>query len=356
MPTQFALTQFPLSFAIDLLMKRARLEQFLQSFKDKKILVIGDLMLDEFIWGNVRRISPEAPVPVVEVVRESWFPGGSANVARNLREFSHHVSVLGLTGTDSHAAQLKKLLINHHINLDCLQEDPAYQTIVKSRIIAGHQQIVRVDREKKTGLTPIQTDRALRQIEELLPSLDAIIFEDYGKGLVQQELVDRVIAVAKRKGTVITVDPNPHNHLAWHSITAVTPNRSEAFVSAGIPWSEPVDPVENDSALFEVGRILLEKWDTKNLLITLGEQGMMLFRDGEKPFHIPTRAQEVYDVSGAGDTAIALLTLALSAGATAVEAADISNHASGIVVGKLGTATVTPAELITSFETHNAQI
>jgi len=337
-------------------MKRARLEQLLQSFADRKILVIGDLMLDEFIWGNVRRISPEAPVPVVEVVRESWFPGGSANVARNLREFSPHVSMLGLTGTDSHATQLKKLLTDHHINLDCLQEDPAYQTIVKTRIIAGHQQIVRVDREKKTALTPLQMDRALRQIGELLPSLDAIIFEDYGKGLIQQELVDRVIDVAKEEEIVITVDPNPHNRLAWHSVTAVTPNRSEAFASAGRPWSEPVDPVEKDSALFEVGRILLENWVTENLLITLGEQGMMLFRAGEQPFHIPTRAQEVYDVSGAGDTAIALLTLALSAGATAAEAADISNHASGIVVGKLGTATVTPVELITSFETHNAQI
>jgi len=337
-------------------MKRARLEQLLQSFADKKIMVLGDLMLDEFIWGNVRRISPEAPVPVVEVVRESWFPGGSANVARNLREFCPNVSVLGLTGSGIHAAQLRELLAKHQINLDCLQEDANYQTIVKTRIIAGHQQIVRVDREKKTGLSPVQTDLALRQIEELMPGLDAIIFEDYGKGLIQQELVDRVIAVAKRKGAVITVDPNPHNRLAWHSVTAVTPNRSEAFASAGILWSEPLDPVETDAALFEVGRILLGKWDTQNLLITLGEQGMMLFRNGEKPFHIPTRAQEVYDVSGAGDTAIALLTLALSAGATAAEAADISNHASGIVVGKLGTATVTPAELINSFETHKARI
>ena len=310
MAPQFALTHFPLSFAIDPLMKRARLEQLLQSFAGKKILVIGDLMLDEFIWGNVRRISPEAPVPVVEVVRESWFPGGSANVARNLREFSDHVSVLGLTGTDSHAAQLKKLLTSHHINLDCLQEDPAYQTIVKTRIIAGHQQIVRVDREKKTGLTALQKDKVLRQIEELLPTLDAIIFEDYGKGLVEQKLVNRVIAVARQKNIVITVDPNPDNRRAWHSVTAVTPNRSEAFASAGMPWSEPVDPVEDDSALFEAGRILLENWLTENLLITLGEQGMMLFRAGEKPFHIPTRAQEVYDVSGAGDTAIALLTLA----------------------------------------------
>ena len=335
-------------------MKRARLEELLQAFAGRKVLVIGDLMLDEFIWGNVRRISPEAPVPVVEVIRQSCFPGGSANVARNLREFCGHVSVMGLVGVCAHAAQLKKLLADNHINLDHLQEDPAYQTIVKTRIIAGHQQVVRVDREKKAGFTPLQTNLVIRQVEGLLPALDAIIFEDYGKGLLQQELVDRIISVAKKAGVVITVDPNPNNRLDWHSVTAITPNRSEAFASAGRQWTDPVDPAENDTELFEVGKILLKKWGTQNLLVTLGEQGMMLFRPDQTPFHIPTRAQEVFDVSGAGDTAIALFTLALCAGATPPEAADISNHASGIVVGKLGTAIVTREELIQSFETHSA--
>ena len=333
-------------------MNRARIEELLQAFDDRRILVIGDLMLDEFVWGNVRRISPEAPVPVVEVVRQSYFPGGSANVARNLREFCGNVSVLGLIGTCGHSQQLKNLLAEHHINLASLQEDPEYQTIVKTRIIAGHQQVVRVDREKKISLTPLQTDRIVRQVGELLASLDAIIFEDYGKGLLQQELVDQIISLAKKAGVVVTVDPNPNNRLEWRSVTAITPNRSEAFASAGRPWSEPIDPPQNDTELFEVGRILLEKWETQNLLITLGEHGMMLFRPGETPYHIPTRAQEVFDVSGAGDTAIALFTLALSAGATPPEAADISNHASGIVVGKLGTAVATREELIQSFEFH----
>jgi D-glycero-beta-D-manno-heptose-7-phosphate kinase len=265
------------------------------------------------------------------------------------------VHVMGLIGSCTYAAQLRRLLAENAINLDCLQEDPSYQTIVKTRIIAGHQQVVRVDREKKTGLTPIQAENAIRQIGELLPKLDAIIFEDYGKGLLQQDLVDRIIALAKKAGTVISVDPNPNNRLRWHSVTAITPNRSEAFSAAGRPWSDPVDPPHDDAALMEVGGTLLEKWETQNLLITLGEQGMMLFRRSETPFHIPTRAQEVYDVSGAGDTAIALLTLALAAGATPAEAADISNHAGGIVVGKLGTATVTPAELKQSFELHAGQ-
>ena len=336
-------------------MNRDRLEQLLDTFGGQKIMVIGDLMLDEFIWGNVRRISPEAPVPVVEVVRQSWFPGGSANVARNLREFSQHVSVMGLIGTCTHAAQLRKLLAEHHIDLDHLQEDPAYQTIVKTRIIAGHQQVVRVDREKKTSLTPVQADEVVRGIEETLPGLHAIIFEDYGKGLLTQGLVERITAAAAKAGVVITVDPNPNNRLDWRSVTAITPNRSEAFAAAGAPWTDPIDPPANDAPLLEVGRILLEKWGTQNLLITLGEHGMMLFRPGQEPFHIPTRAREVFDVSGAGDTAIALFTLALSAGATPPEAADISNHASGIVVGKLGTAVVTREELVRSFETHAEQ-
>jgi D-beta-D-heptose 7-phosphate kinase/D-beta-D-heptose 1-phosphate adenosyltransferase len=331
-------------------MDRNRLLQLLKICEEKKVLVIGDLILDEFVWGQVKRISPEAPVPVVEVNRESYFPGGAANVARNLREFARDVRVMGRIGTDMHAQRLKQLLREEKINLDCVQEDPGYQTIVKTRIIARHQQVVRVDREKKVGLTPAQTDTLLKQLEAVLSQIDGVVIEDYAKGLLHQSLVDRMIALVRKAGKVVTVDPNPNNSITWSAVTAVTPNRSEAFAAAGKPWTDPVDPVENDAELFEVGAILLKKWGTDNLLITLGEQGMMLFRSGEKPFHIPTRAQEVFDVSGAGDTAIALFTLSLCGGATPAEAADISNHASGVVVGKLGTATLTPAELLVSFE------
>jgi D-beta-D-heptose 7-phosphate kinase/D-beta-D-heptose 1-phosphate adenosyltransferase len=331
-------------------MDRARLSQLLKNCESKRVLVIGDLILDEFVWGQVRRISPEAPVPVVEVNRESYFPGGAANVARNLREFATDVRVMGRIGKDMHADQLKRLLREEKINLDCVQEDAAYHTIVKTRIIAMHQQVVRVDREKKTGLTPEQTETLLRQLESILPQLDGVIIEDYAKGLLQQSLVDRMVSLIRKADKIVTVDPNPHNKIAWASITAITPNRSEAFAAAGKPWTEPVDPVLNDTQLLDVGATLLQKWDVGNLLITLGEQGMMLFRSGTRPFHIPTRAREVFDVSGAGDTAIALFTLALCGGATSEEAADISNHASGVVVGKLGTATLTPAELLASFE------
>lgn len=331
-------------------MEGARFQKIFDAFESKRILVVGDLILDEFVWGRVSRISPEAPVPVVEVDRETYYPGGAANVARNLREFSSHVAVLGMIGADTHAEHLKRLLGEEGIQLDCVQQDPLYQTIVKTRIIAKHQQVVRVDREKKTRLTEPQMERALAQLDALLPELSAIIIEDYGKGLMRQEFADAIAVLTKRHGKLLAVDPNPNNPLRWNNVSVIKPNRSEAFASAGKPLSEPVEPVENDTALFEVGQILLEKWDAQTLLITLGEQGMVLFARDAKPYHTPTRAKEVFDVSGAGDTAIALFTLALCAGATPNEAAEISNHASGIVVGKLGTATVTPAELRLSFE------
>lgn len=328
-----------------------RYPQIVAGFAAKRILVIGDLILDEFVWGRVSRISPEAPVPVVEVDRETYYPGGAANVARNLREFTPHVSIMGLVGEDAPAEHLKKLLTEEGIDLTAVQQDAAFQTIVKTRIIARQQQLVRVDRERKSRLSPTQMERALQQIEAMLPALDAIIIEDYAKGLVQQEFADRITALARRAGKLVAVDPNPHNVLTWRNISVMKPNRPEAFAAAGKPLVEPAEPIERDPHLLEVGDILLNKWDSENLLITLGEHGMLLFQRGHAPYHTPTRAQEVFDVSGAGDTAIALFTLALTAGASSPEAAEISNHASGIVVGKLGTATVSPAELDRSFET-----
>jgi D-beta-D-heptose 7-phosphate kinase/D-beta-D-heptose 1-phosphate adenosyltransferase len=330
-------------------MTPTRIQQLIQSFATKRILVVGDLMLDEFVWGNVSRISPEAPVPVVDVERTSYFPGGAANVARNLREFTPGVHIMALIGTDAHGQHLDRLLGEGGIALDCLQRDAAYPTIVKTRIIARNQQVVRVDREKKTGLSHLQAGETIARFEKMLPEIDAVIFEDYGKGLLGQKLVDRMLDLAKSAGKIVTVDPNPNNQLAWHSITCATPNRTEAFACVGRKRTEPLDLPLDDVPLIEVGRELLEKWSASMMLVTLGEHGMMLFRRDEEPFHIPTRAQDVFDVSGAGDTCIALFTLALAAGADPVEAAHISNHASGVVVGKLGTATLTPEELMASF-------
>jgi D-beta-D-heptose 7-phosphate kinase/D-beta-D-heptose 1-phosphate adenosyltransferase len=312
--------------------------------------VIGDLMLDEFLWGKVSRISPEAPVPVVEVVREEWFPGGAANVARNLAEFSKHTRVLGVTGLCVHAERLKDLLASEGINIDAVQSHACYQTIVKTRVIARQQHVVRIDRETKLQLRPEHAAAALAQIEALLPEVDAVIVEDYGKGLLGQSFAEAICELAKRAGKILAVDPNPHNRLAWRHASVIKPNRAEAFASAGLPLTEPIDPPTEDTALLEAGEVLSKKWDAENLLITLGEQGVLLFRHDAPPYHTPTRARQVFDVSGAGDTVIALYTLAASAGASPAEAAEIANHASGVVVGKLGTATVTPAELLQSFE------
>jgi D-beta-D-heptose 7-phosphate kinase/D-beta-D-heptose 1-phosphate adenosyltransferase len=331
-------------------MNRQRVATLLAQFAAKRILVIGDLMLDEFLWGKVSRISPEAPVPVVEVASEEFFPGGAANVARNLAEFSKHTRVLGVTGTCVHADRLKKLLTDEGIHIDTIQSHDCYQTIVKTRVIARQQHIVRIDREKAQQIRPEHIQAALQQIESLLPEIDAIIIEDYGKGLLVQSFAEAICDLAHRAGKIVAVDPNPHNPLAWRHVTVIKPNRAEAFASAGLRPTEPIDPPTADQPLLEAGRILTEKWHADHLLITLGEQGVLLIRQDAPPYHTPTRARQVFDVSGAGDTVIALYTLALSTGASPSEAAEIANHASGIVVGKLGTATVTPAELLASFE------
>ncbi|MES2572168.1 MAG: bifunctional ADP-heptose synthase [Verrucomicrobiota bacterium] len=330
-------------------MNRVRLQSILSQFADKRILVIGDLILDEFIWGKVSRISPEAPVPVVEVVSESYFPGGAANVARNLREFARDVRVMGVTGDCGHAEHLKRLLVDEGIDVSAVQSHACYQTIVKTRIIARQQHVVRIDREKKMQLQTAHAERAIEQLAAMLPELDAVIIEDYGKGMLRQDFTTAICDLTNRAGKILAVDPNPNNPLSWQHVSIIKPNRIEAFASAGMAMSEPVDPPENDPHLLEAGRILSGKWDADNLLITLGEHGVLLFRHDAPPYHAPTRAREVFDVSGAGDTVIALFTLALSAGTTPAEAAEIANHASGVVVGKLGTATLTPAELLSCF-------
>jgi D-glycero-beta-D-manno-heptose-7-phosphate kinase len=334
-------------------MKLERLEELLHKFRSKRVLVIGDLMLDEYVWGRVSRISPEAPVPVVEVIRESSYPGGAANVARNVREFTPTVLVMGMIGEDAHAHKLRKLLGENGIGLEAVQNDSSFQTIVKTRIIARQQQVVRVDREKPQPLTKSAQNRCVDKVRQLVPELDAVIFEDYGKGLLQQTFVDAVAALVRRDGKLVTADPNPHNRLIWRGITAVKPNRSEAFAAANKPWHEPDSNPLRDRELLAVGAELLRMWNPDHLLVTLGEQGMILFDKNKPPFHVPSRAREVYDLSGAGDTAIALFTLALASGASAIEAAEISNHASSVVVGKLGTATLTPEELLESFRTRD---
>lgn len=331
-------------------MKKERLQQVLAGARTKKIAVVGDVMLDRFIYGSVSRISPEAPVPVVAVTRETSYPGGAANVARNLRPFCGDVYISGMTGVDSHAEELERLILEEGVRTDLLLRDKGVLTTVKTRVIARHQQVVRVDREHRFQATPELFARTIESLKSVGPELDALILEDYGKGFLTQEFVDEVVSIFRGTKTILTVDPNPGNPLQWQGVTAIKPNRNEAFAAAGLPPSEPGEDPCSDTELLRVGGMLLEKWGSRCLLVTLGEHGMMLFEEGAEPFHIPTKAREVFDVSGAGDTAIAVFTACLTAGATFREAADISNLASGVVVGKLGTATLCPEELLATGE------
>jgi len=326
-----------------------RLEQILDRAASSRITVIGDLMLDEFVWGRVGRISPEAPVPVVEVTGESFYPGGAANVARNLRGFVDHVSVIGMLGKDRSGRQLGELLAAQKIDTSSAIEDESFCTIVKTRIIALHQQVVRVDREKIVNPSAAQIANVVAAIQNSIRETDAIIFEDYGKGFVTTAMVAQIAHVARTASKIVAADPNLRHSIDWRGVTVVKPNRAEAFLAAGVPWRDPDEAPTKDIDLERAGEALLEKWETKYVLITLGEHGMMLFQQNEAPHYIPTKARQVFDVSGAGDTAIALFTLGLVSGATPIEAAEIANHGSAVVVSKLGTATVARGELIASF-------
>jgi D-beta-D-heptose 7-phosphate kinase/D-beta-D-heptose 1-phosphate adenosyltransferase len=323
-----------------------RLSEIAARFASQRILVIGDLMLDEYIWGKVSRISPEAPVPVVQVTSESYYPGGAANVARNVREFTEHVAVTGLAGTDPAGERLIGLLEASGIDTSGSPRDAAVSTTLKTRIVARNQQVVRVDRDRRGALNPAQTARVMESLDRAISQATGIIVADYGKGFVTQALADFVGDSARTHGKVLTVDPHPHTSLVWRGATAIKPNRTEAFLATGLPQPAPVEPPLEDCALLEAVRRLRTLWQTESLLVTLGEQGMLLFHGDGPPYHAPALAKDVFDVSGAGDTAIAALTLSLCAGASPREAAEIANCASGIAVGKLGTATVSPAELL----------
>lgn len=325
-------------------------EALLEQFSKQRVLVIGDVMLDWFIWGSVARISPEAPVPVVEVQRESRYPGGAANVARNITPFGTHIELAGLYGTDPNGALLADTLMECGIGTGLCLEDEGMATITKTRVVARQQQVVRIDREKRRSISAGQVSALMENLQSVLPDLNGIIIEDYGKGLITPELVEALLKAAEPHGLVITVDPKPGNPIEWRGVTTVKPNRSEAFACAGVEdlnRDSGLDPLA-DEPLLAVGHALLEKWACHQVLLTLGEQGMLVFSEGEAPVLMPAKAREVFDVSGAGDTAIAIYTLCLCAGLPASEAAGIANLASSIVVGKLGTSPIERGELLDS--------
>jgi D-beta-D-heptose 7-phosphate kinase/D-beta-D-heptose 1-phosphate adenosyltransferase len=328
----------------------ARVRQLLAIARKTRAIVIGDVMLDHFIWGSVGRISPEAPVPVVDFTRESFMPGGAANVARNLTALSIPTEILGAVGRDPAARQLKRLLKAQSVGCRGLLAGDARPTSVKTRIVAHQQQVVRIDRETRDGLSPRLTRRLLRRLRANIRETSAVIVGDYGKGVVTQRLLDDLKTLCRSHGVWLSLDPKPVHHVNLSDLSLITPNRKEAFALADLPDdTRHANPLA-DANLMLVAERLLNELRPAVLLITLGELGMLLCQRGQKPFHIPTVAQEVFDVSGAGDTVIATFTLAIAAGASPLEAAILSNHAAGIVVGKIGTATASPEELIASFK------
>jgi D-glycero-beta-D-manno-heptose-7-phosphate kinase len=328
----------------------SRVGQILKAAAKTRVLVLGDVMLDQFIWGGVSRISPEAPVPVVEFERESIMPGGAANVARNLIALGVPVEIFGAIGSDDAGRRLRTLLNEQHIGCSGLVAHAARHTSIKIRVVAHKQQVVRIDRETRDGLDAKLTGRLLAALKAKLPRADAVIVGDYGKGVVTQPLLNEIKNLCRARGLWLSFDPKPVHHLNLSSLSLITPNRKETFELANLPdETRHADPLADKNLMLAAERLLNELRPAV-LLVTLGEQGMLLCQRGQKPFHIPTVAQEVFDVSGAGDTVIAIFTLAVAAGASPVEAAILSNHAAGIVVGKVGTAIATPEELLASFD------
>lgn len=308
----------------------------IRRFNSLRLLVVGDLMIDEYVWGSVSRISPEAPIPIVEVTREESRPGGAANVGLNLLAMGAKVVFAGVVGDDSNGRRLAEQIRALGGDASAIITDSTRPTTIKSRVIAHQQQIVRIDRER-TGIVGSDVEqRLLTAIESLLPSIDGIIFSDYAKGVLSQTLVNRI--VAKSPDKIMAVDPKPQNIAVFTNTTIITPNKREAELAAGFPLRSDAD-VEN------AARNLQSKFGIRMVLITRGDEGMTLLAD-DTFLHLPTQAKQVYDVTGAGDTVISVLTLALCAGATPAVAADLSNLAAGITVAHVGVYAVKPDELI----------
>lgn len=315
------------------------ISKLIENFKNIKIAVIGDLMLDEYIMGKVDRISPEAPVPVVKVTEEKFVLGGAANVINNLAALGANVYCGGLVGKDKNA---EKLINAFPKNVDCnliLKVDNR-PTIVKKRVIAGHQQLLRLDWEEEFYINEDEENIIIENLKNHIKELNAVILSDYNKGLLTKSLSQKIINLCRENNVIVTVDPKPKNISNFVGASSITPNKKEAYAAVEANLSENIDIV---------GEKLKEKYNLDTVLVTRSEEGMTLY--DKKIHNIPTYAKEVYDVTGAGDTVISVFTLAKAAGATWEEAAKIANTAGGIVVGKIGISTVSEKELI---ETYNS--
>lgn len=317
------------------------LTPILESLKGLRMLVVGDVMLDHYIWGDTSRISPEAPVPVVEVARDSHVPGAAANVALNLASLGLEVALAGVIGDDQAGEKLTSLLQQHRIDIEGLVVSPHAPTIQKTRVIVRGQQLCRLDREDAPGQYQLEGEKLTDQLISHTGDLKGIILSDYAKGVLHDSLIKQLRVTARDRGITLTCDPKPKRLLAMDGMDLITPNRSEALQLAELP-TDPHAPYPYR----EVALRLKERYNPSNLVVTLGAEGMLLQNPAGDLHRLPTFAREVFDVSGAGDTSIAALSAGLSAGYDLESAARLANTAAGVVVGKVGTATVTPEEIL----------
>ena len=306
-----------------------RIESLFKRFAGKRVAVIGDLMLDRYFWGSITRISPEAPVPVVEVASESTRLGGAANVANNIASLGGIPVMVGVIGQDNAGALLRNTIQEAGFPTDGLVTDSQRPTTIKTRVIAHHQHVVRIDQESKNDIDGNVRSRLVDIVSRSIKSLDAIVLEDYNKGVISRELIHEVISLARQNGTVVTVDPKFNNFFEYQNVTVFKPNRKESEEALGRRLTD-VQEVE------AAGRDILDRLKAENVLLTLGEQGMSLFEKSGAVTHVSTQAMHVSDVSGAGDTVISTLTMALVSGATIREASSLANYAGGVVCGEVG--------------------
>lgn len=321
------------------MVKRTWTKQILKKISKLNILVIGDIMLDAYLWGKVNRISPEAPVPVVRVVNKTFNLGGAANVAKNLISLNANVSMAGIIGNDDEGSSLVHSFKESGIDHQGIFRDPERSTTLKTRVMAHDHQVVRIDQEADQPLSGKVNDQLIDFINKRVPECDAVIVSDYGKGVIHPGLLENLIHSVNKHSVICAIDPKIKNFEFYKNVTVIKPNHHEASMACGLQ----IDGIE---LLQKAGNILLEKTNCSMVLITWGKNGMGLFEKEKVFHHIETVSKRVYDVTGAGDTVIAIFTLGLAAGASPFEAAVLSNLAAGIVVSNVGTASVTPEELI----------
>ena len=317
------------------------LQTIVGRFQGRRLLVLGDLMLDHYLWGNCERISPEAPVPVVEVQKETSSLGGAGNVAANLVTLGAEPVLVGLVGEDARAQQLFDAFAARGVDTRAIVRDPSRPTTMKTRIIAHSQQVVRADWESRADASGSALDGLLDKLERELPKCHALVVSDYGKGVITRPVLDRALALARARKIPVAVDPKESHIDAYRGVSILTPNQHEAGYVMG-------QRVTDEASLMSVGWGLQKRLDAECALITRGPDGMSLFEKSGRYTHLPTVAREVYDVTGAGDTVVSVVALALAAGADYPEACYLANHAAGVVIREVGTATCSPGQLKTS--------